>query len=44
LLKKVAVATPLSPKQVVSFRQLFMSLVVSQDASIRLLIEGVNIT
>ena len=31
-------ATPLDPKQVVSFEELLMSQVVSQDALIRLLI------
>jgi hypothetical protein len=32
-------ATPLDPKQLVSFEELLMSQVVSQDALIRLLIE-----
>jgi hypothetical protein len=32
-------AAPLDPKQLVSFEQLLMSQVVSQDAVIRLLIE-----
>ena len=32
-------ATPLAPKQLVSFEELLMSQVISQDALIRLLIE-----